>query len=106
MRKKSGRVSEAVLAKKYDDTRDLSDFDERVAEPVHVRRNVTISVRFSEDEMAMLRAKADESGEPVTAYIRLAALQQVAPVDRARLLKALRAASDEVGQAAQILAGQ
>ena len=75
-------------------------------ESIHVRRNVTISVRFSEDEITMLRAKADVAAQPVTAYIRSAALQQVAPVDRGRLLKALRAASESVGHAEHLLSEQ
>ena len=53
---------EAIPARAYDETRDLSGFDEGLSEPVEVRRNVTISVRFSEDEIAALRDQANEAG--------------------------------------------
>jgi hypothetical protein len=56
------RQTEGQLAEHYDRTRDLSDFDETVAEPVEVRRNVTISVRFSEREIEELRGAAEAAG--------------------------------------------
>ena len=53
---KSGQTTdEAEFAPEYQNSRDLSAF-ETDAEPVEVRRNVTISVRFSDDEIAQLRA--------------------------------------------------
>jgi hypothetical protein len=42
---------------------------------VEVRRNVTISVRFSDEEIEKLRARADDAGVKVTALIRAAALR-------------------------------
>jgi hypothetical protein len=39
----------------------------------------------------------------VTAYIRAAALQQVAPLDRLQVLAALEAASADVARAEQLL---
>lgn len=50
--------------------------------PVEVRRNVTISVRFTGEEIDSLRTRAEASGEKVTSYIRAAALQQASPLDR------------------------
>lgn len=103
MTKATRAMSEAELAQHYDETRDLTDFEGGVEEPVEVRRNVTISVRFSDEEMATLRARADEAGEKVTAYIRAAALQQAAPLDRARLRKAFEDLSANVARAERLL---
>lgn len=77
--------SEADIAKHYNATEDLSDFDEAHAHPVTVKRSVTISVRFSEEEIADLRARAEEAGVKVTSFIRAAALEATSPVDRAVL---------------------
>lgn len=96
-------MTEAELAGYYDQTRDVSEFDESAAYPVEVRRNVTISVRFSEEEIATLRGRAEAAGVKVTAYIRAAALQQAAPLDRLQLLAALEAASADVARAEQLL---
>ncbi len=77
--------SEADLAAHYNQTRDLSGFDLENGEPISVRRSVTISVRFSEEEIARLRARAEQSGVKVTSFIRAAALEATSPVDRAAL---------------------
>jgi predicted DNA binding CopG/RHH family protein len=61
---------ERELAEHYEQTRDVSDFDESAAYPVKVRRDVTISVRFSADEIEKLRAAAEKADMPVTTYIR------------------------------------
>jgi uncharacterized protein (DUF1778 family) len=71
----------ADLAAFYNETGDVSAFGE--AEPVEVRRAVTISVRFSEEEISDLRRRADTAGVKVTAFIRQAALEAARPVDRA-----------------------
>jgi predicted DNA-binding protein len=76
MSKLGQTTEEAELARAYQNSRDLSAF-ETDAEPVEVRRNVTISVRFSDDEIARLRAMAEQTGMKVTAYIRTAALEHV-----------------------------
>jgi hypothetical protein len=96
-------MTEAELADYYDRTHDLSEFEGGEAFPVEIRRNVTISVRFSEEEMTVLRARAEAAGEKVTAYIRAAALQQASPLDRRRLLQALKAASADVAKAERLL---
>ncbi|MFP5252924.1 MAG: plasmid mobilization protein [Actinomycetes bacterium] len=96
-------MTEAELASYYDRTHDLSEFEGGEEFPVEIRRNVTISVRFSEEEMALLRARAEEAGEKVTAYIRAAALQQAAPLDRARLRKAFEDLSADVARAERLL---
>ncbi len=52
------------------------------AEPIRVRRNVTISVRFSDAEMAAVRERAAAAGMKATSYIRSAVLDAQAPLDR------------------------
>ncbi len=81
----SESMSEADLAAHYNQTRDLSGFDLENGEPISVRRSVTISVRFSEEEIAQLRERAEQSGVKVTSFIRAAALEATSPVDRAAL---------------------
>lgn len=103
MSKSTKERTEAELAKEYEETRDLSGFEDGSVEPVEVRRNVTISVRFSDQEIAVLRARAEDAGAKVTAYIRAAALQQAAPLDRLQLLQALEAASANVARAERLL---
>ena len=103
MSKSTKERTEAELATQYEETRDLSGFEGGSVEPVEVRRNVTISVRFSDEEIALLRACAEEAGAKVTAYIRAAALQQAAPLDRLQLLQALEAASADVARAERLL---
>ena len=52
------KKTNAELADYYNETEDLSGFDDENAVPVTVRRSVTISVRFSDSEIAELRARA------------------------------------------------
>lgn len=99
---RSKAPGEAKLARKYQDSRDLAGF-ETEGEPVEVRRNVTISVRFSDQEIALLRAKAEQAGIKVTAYIRAAALEHGTPLDKQALLAALREASDDVARVERLL---
>lgn len=85
MSDKTKGMTEAELAKYYDQTHDVSEFDDDAAYPVEVRRSVTISVRFSEEEIARLRTQAEAVGMKVTAFIRAAAL-----ADRDTVLRALK----------------
>jgi hypothetical protein len=96
-------IAGAELAEHYDRTHDVSQFDEAAAYPVEVRRSVTISVRFSEDEMAQLRRDAEAAGLKLTAFIRAAALQASSPVDRERLQAALRTVTEDVARAELLL---
>jgi hypothetical protein len=96
-------MSDAELAEYYERTHDVSEFDESAAYPVEVRRNVTISVRFSQEEIEALRRQAEAVGLKVTAYIRAAALQASSPVDRKRLLAALKVVSDDVARVKRII---
>lgn len=83
--KMSKTKANAELADEYNATRDLSDFDLDQPEPVTVKRAVTISVRFSDEEIADLRDRADEAGVKVTSFIRAAALEAVSLVDLSKL---------------------
>lgn len=78
-------MTEAELAEHYHRTQDISDFDLGRPEPITVKRNVTISVRFSPEEIEELRARAEKEGVKVTSFIRAAALEASSPVDRAAL---------------------
>ena len=93
--------TEAELATEYNDTHDLSEFDEGDTVPVQVRREVTISVRFSDDEIAELRRRADARGVKVTALIRDAALANANPLD----LAAVRRAAATMAKTARELDG-
>jgi uncharacterized protein (DUF1778 family) len=77
----ANKKTEAELAEYYNDTRDLSEFEG--SEPVEItRRDVTISVRFSADEIDALRRRSEAAGQKVTAFIRAAALEADRPLDR------------------------
>lgn len=84
-------MTEAELAEHYNRTQDTSDFDTGRSVPLSVKRDVTISVRFSFDEIEELRARAEKDGVKVTSFIRAAALEASSPVDRAQLAEDLRA---------------
>lgn len=92
----SNKTTEADLARHYDETHDTSGFGDR--EPVEVRRNVTISVRFTSDELEALRRRADAAGVKVTAFIRAAALEADRPVDRAAVAKMAAAVEEQAHQ--------
>jgi hypothetical protein len=78
-------MSEAELADCYNRTQDTSDFEGGESVPFTVKRNVTISVRFSPEELEDVRARAEDAGVKVTSFIRAAALEATSPVDMARL---------------------
>ena len=96
----------AEIAKEYQTTRDLSGFEGAPTEPVEVRRNVTISVRFSDEEIGLLRARAEAAGTKVTALIRDAALQEAAPLDRRQLIRAVEAAMADFARVERLLQAQ
>ncbi len=97
-------MSEAELAEYYNRTQDSSDFDEGEEVPITVKRNVTISVRFSVEEIAELRARAEESGVKVTSFIRAAALEATSPVDRAALGELARDLEQRAHRVAEFMA--
>ena len=97
-------MTEAELAEYYNRTQDTSDFDEGEEVPITVRRSVTISVRFSDDEIAELRARAEEAGVKVTSFIRAAALEASSPVDRVALSDLARDLEQRAHQVAELVA--
>jgi predicted DNA binding CopG/RHH family protein len=96
------KMTETELADYYNRTQDTSDFDSGEAVPITVRRNVTISVRFSEEEITELRARAEQAGVKVTSFIRAAALDASSPVDRAQLSELARDLEERAHQVAQL----
>ena len=98
------RKTEAELADYYNETEDLSGFDEEIVVPVTVKRSVTISVRFSDEEIAELRARAEQAGVKVTSFIRAAALEATSPVDRAVLGELARDLEQRAHQVAEFVA--
>jgi len=97
-------MSEAELAEYYNRTRASSDFDDGEEVPITVKRNVTISVRFSDEEIAELRARAEQAGVKVTSFIRAAALEAASPVDRVALGELARDLGQRAHQVAEFVA--
>ena len=97
-------MTDAELAEYYNRTQDTSDFDEDEEFPITVRRSVTISVRFSDDEIAELRARAEQAGVKVTSFIRAAALEAASPVDRVALGELARDLEQRAHQVAEFVA--
>lgn len=93
-------TSEAELAEYYDRTHDLSGFDLYPEETIALRGrlDVTISVRFSPQEIDYLRAEAERAGMKVTAFIRALALQHARGplVDRAALREQITTVANEL----------
>ena len=80
--------TEAELAERYYERRhEGGDWDEPVALDKPARLDVTLSVRFTRDELDAVRGAAERAGLKTTAFIRRAAVEALAqaPVDRARL---------------------
>ncbi len=100
----TNKMSDAELADYYNETEDISEFDLEHPEPVTIRRNVTISVRFSVEEIAELRAQAEEAGVKVTSFIRAAALEASSPVDRVALSDLARDLEQRAHQVAELVA--
>jgi len=96
-------MSEAELAGHYNRTQDSSDFDGGEEVPITVKRNVTISVRFSDEEIADLRARAEQAGVKVTSFIRAAALEAASPVDRVTLSELARDLEQRAHQVAEFV---
>lgn len=94
-------MTEAELAQYYDRTHDLSEFDLEHPEPLtpaRQRLDVSISVRFTPEEIDLLRARAEQSGMKVTALIRALAVQhQGEPVvDVPAVRRALAALTEQI----------
>ncbi|MGC0145030.1 plasmid mobilization protein [Pseudactinotalea sp. Z1732] len=93
----------AAEAEYYNETRDLSGFDEENPVNVTSTRSVTISVRFSEEEITQVRSQAEEAGLKVTSFIRAASLEATSPVDRAELVELARDLERRAHQVAAVV---
>jgi len=82
---------------------DDADWGEPV--PVTVRRNVTISVRFSAEEIEAIRQQAEATGMKVTAYIRQAAISGGDTIDRDKVASAVAAVSNDLDRVRQLIQG-
>ena len=88
--------TEAELADYYNRTTDLSEFAQIATEAVEIgRRDVTISVRFSAQEIGTLRRLADAAGLKVTTFIRTAALHAERPIDREAIARLAAGVEDQ-----------
>jgi predicted DNA binding CopG/RHH family protein len=96
------KMTEAELADDYNETKDLSEFDEANAVSLTVKRSITISVRFSDKEIEQLRARAEQAGVKVTSFIRAAALEAASPVDRVALGELARDLEQRAHQVAEL----
>jgi hypothetical protein len=105
--KRASQLTEAELAKRYYDRRH-EDGDWALPEPLEkpARLEVTLSVRFSRDELEAVRAAAERAGIKPTAFIRQAAVEALSrrPVDRARLEQDLARAVELMRDAQRTLA--
>lgn len=75
---------------------DIDDNDWGEPTPVTVRREVTISVRFSAEEIAAIRRRAHAAGMKVTAYIRQAVTRGEVQVDREKVARAVAAVTADL----------
>ena len=82
---------------------DDADWGEPV--PVTVRRNVTISVRFSAEEIEAIRQQAEATGMKVTAYIRQAAISGGDTIDRDKVASAVAAVSNDLDRVRRLIQG-
>ena len=89
----------------FKNTSDTNNADWGEPVPVKVRRNVTISVRFSADEIAAIRRQADAAGMKVTAYIRQAALSGGEAIDRDKVARAVAAVSNDLVHVRRLIQG-
>jgi hypothetical protein len=105
-------MTDEQLADYYEQTHDMSEFDLTAPElvvPARQRLDVSITVRFTPDEIDALRATADTQGVKVTTLIRSLAVQhqpggQVVDVVGARQLLAemVRELSKKLGGGALV----
>jgi hypothetical protein len=101
------QTSEADLAEVYYERRhEDSDWDEPDTLEKPARLDVTLSVRFTREELEAVRGAAERAGLKPTAFIRQAAVEALAraPVDRARLERDLASALELMRDAQRALA--
>lgn len=66
---------------------------------------MTISVRFSAEEIAAIRQRAETADMKVTAYIRQAAIRDGASIDRDKVARAVAAVSSDLDQVRKLIQG-
>jgi mobilization protein NikA len=106
-RRRTEQQSEAEVAERYFERRHKDgDWDEPERLDKPVRLDVTLSVRFSREELKAVRTAAEQAGIKPTAFIRQAAVEAVSrrPVDRARLQHDLAKAVELMEDAQRSLA--
>lgn len=91
------------LISEFENMSEINDADWGEPIPVTVRRNVTISVRFSADEIDTIRENADAAGMKVTAYIRQAALTGGETIDRDKVARAVATVSDDLDRVRRLV---
>lgn len=89
----------------FENMSEIKDADWGEPVSVTVRRNVTISVRLSADEIAAIRRQADAAGMKVTAYIRQAALSGEEAIDRDKVARAVAAVSNDLDRVRRLIQG-
>lgn len=89
----------------FDGMTEINDADWGEPVPVTVRRNVTISVRFSAEEIAAIRQRAEAADMKVTAYIRQAAIGGGEPIDRDKVARAVDAVSSDLDRVRKLIQG-
>lgn len=89
----------------FESMSEIKDADWGEPVSVTVRRNVTISVRLSADEIAAIRRQADAAGMKVTAYIRQAALSGEEAIDRDKVARAVAAVSNDLDRVRRLIQG-
>lgn len=97
-------MTEAQLAEYYQTHRDDTDewgSPEVIKKPA--RLDVTISVRFTTDEIASVRERASQAGMKPTSFIRQAALEIEAPVNRSQLVKTFDRLRDDIEQLGSVI---
>jgi hypothetical protein len=102
-----GPRSDADIAEHYYERRhEAGDWDEPEPLDKPARLDVTLSVRFTREELQAVRAAAERAGIKPTAFIRHAAVEALSgrPVDRARVQHDLAKAVELMEDAQRTLA--
>ncbi len=97
-------MTEAELAEYYQDHRgDTEEWEPPEAISRPARLDVTISVRFTAEEIAAVRERARDAGMRPTAFIRQAALDVDVPLNRGLLAKTFDRLRSDVEQLASVI---
>jgi len=90
-------ATDSQLADYYEQHREDHQWGEPEPAQRSARLEVTISVRFTRNEVAAVRARAEAAGLKPTAYIRRCALEvEEPPIDRGKLSQSVAALSRDL----------